>query len=73
MDVLPKVKESVKARLDMPGFMDDMIDDVLDKVLDEVVKDTSNPFDDMLKAALYPTVAQLLKKYSREYWEKLLV
>ena len=71
-EVGQKVKESVHARLDVPGLMNDMLDKVVDPALSKLVADSSNPFDDALKAALYGPLVAELKKAAKEEWDKLL-
>jgi len=66
-----KAVEILLKRLDLPGALGDIIDEVLEPALDKMVKDSSNPYDDMAKAALYPVLEQALKDEIRKLWDKL--
>ena len=50
-------------RIDVRGLIvEDLLDAVLEPALDKLVKDTSTPFDDMAKQAVYPVLKQELIK-----------
>lgn len=50
-------------RIDVRGLIvEDLLDAVLEPALDKLVKDTSTPFDDMAKQAVYPVLKQELVK-----------
>jgi hypothetical protein len=56
-------------RIDLKGLLiNDLLDVVLKGALDKMVQDSSNPYDDLAVAALYPP----LKKALEEQLVKLL-
>ena len=58
-------KELLKILADnvnLKGIAYDMIDEVLEEALKKVVADSSNPFDDMLMASVYPILEKEVKK-----------
>lgn len=61
----------VKARVDVPGLVADVVDQVLEPALDKFVADSANPYDDMLKAAIYPVLEKELKAKIAELWAGL--
>ena len=67
-----ELKKSIKDHLDMPGLLDSLLDGAIEEALDKLVKDSSNPYDDMLKAALYPHLKSLLGDQFKSLWDKLL-
>ena len=66
-----KVIKILLKRIDLPGALIDIIEEVLEPALDKMVKDSSNPYDDMAKAALYPILETALKDEIKKLWEKL--
>jgi hypothetical protein len=52
----------LKKNINLGGLIADQLDLALEPALDKVVADTANPFDDMLKAAVYPTLREELQK-----------
>lgn len=52
----------LKKNINLGGLIADQVDLVLEPALDKVVANTTNPFDDMLKAAIYPTLREELQK-----------
>jgi hypothetical protein len=63
MDVekLKQIGKDALIRADLKKVKDEIIDEVLEKALDELVKDSKMPFDDMLKAAIYPSLEKEIK------------
>ena len=61
-----KLKEIALKNFNIAGFGVDLLDLILEPALEEMVKDSSNPYDDMAKAALYPVLAPILKKLLEE-------
>lgn len=55
----------------VPQLVEGMLAGPVDKALQKLVDDTSNPFDNMLKAAAYPVVMAELNKAVQENWAKL--
>lgn len=66
-----KLLENVKEHLDVPAFVGDLMDEILEPALEKVVSDTGNPFDDILKDAVYPVLSDELKKLIAEKWAEL--
>ena len=66
-----KLKENVKEHLHVDKLISDIMDEVLEPALEKVVSDTSNPFDDILKDAVYPVLSDELKKLVAEKWAGL--
>ena len=63
-------KELLKILADnvnLKGIAYDMIDEVLEEALKKVVADSSNPFDDMLMASVYPILEKEVKKLIDEH------
>jgi len=58
-------------RIDVPGALFDIIDEILEPALDELVKASTNPYDDLAKAALYPILDKLLKEEAQKLWDKI--
>lgn len=69
LDLDLDLKEILKKRIDLRGLLvEDLLINLVEKALDEVVADSSNPYDDMLAAALKP----VLKKAAIEQIDKML-
>lgn len=69
LDLDIDLKAILKNRIDLKGLLvEDLLVGILEKTLDKIVADSSNPYDDMLKAALLP----MLKKELIEQVDKLL-
>ena len=56
-----KMMEVVKKNIDLAGLVNDTIDEILEPVLQGFVADSSNPYDDLLLAAIYPVLERELK------------
>lgn len=69
---LDALKADAKKFLDMPGFLGGLMDHVLKAELQKIVDDTSNPFDNILFAAVYPTLADGVKQAIKTYWDALM-
>lgn len=67
-----KLLEVVAKNLNVPGLLADVLDEVLQPVLEAFVADSSNVYDDMLVAALYPVLETQLKEKAEELFAKLL-
>lgn len=72
-DVKEKLLENVYEHLDMPSFFNDVLDEILEPALDKIVNDTANPFDNILKNAIYPNLAVKLKEAAKDQWDELMV
>lgn len=69
LDLDIDIKAIVKKRIDLKGLLvEDLMVGIIEKALDKIVADSSNPYDDMLKAALLP----MLKKELIGQIDKLL-
>lgn len=66
MDILSAIKGKVKIKLSLSPLVDSIIDDVLEPSIDKVVADTKNPFDNMLKASVYPSLEKEIKEKAKE-------
>ena len=60
--LLNVVKESVQIKINLVGLADGLVDEVLEPALKEVVADTTNTFDDMAMAMVYPSLELKLKE-----------
>lgn len=58
----------LKDNINVTGLVIDSLDQILEPALKKVVDDSSNVFDDMLYASVYP----ILKKELKEQIEKLV-
>jgi hypothetical protein len=56
------VKQTVQVKINLVGLADGLVDEVLEPALKEVVADTTNTFDDMAMAMIYPTLELKLKE-----------
>ncbi len=63
---------AVAKNINVPGLVDELLKGALDQALEKIVQDSSNPFDNVLKAAIYPTLSAELTKLVDEQWKKLL-
>lgn len=63
---------SIVNNINAPALLSDILKQILDPALEKIVQDSSNPFDNMLKAAIYPALEAELLKLAKEQWEKLL-
>lgn len=63
--------ELLKKNLNIGGLVADVLDDVLEPALKKVVADTSNPFDDVLMASVYPVLEEKLKEEVAELINKI--
>ena len=66
MDYLEKVKSILIENINLNGIAVSIIDEVLEEALNKVVSDSSNPFDDMLMASVYPVLEKELKSLIEE-------
>lgn len=62
----------VLKNVNVPGLAFDLIDEVLEKALQKVVDNSSNKFDDMLMAAIYPTLEKELKELIQKKYDELI-
>jgi hypothetical protein len=61
----------LKKHVNAPALINDIIDQVVEKAIDDFIKDTTNPYDDMLKAALWPVIEKEVKEKLAELWAGL--
>jgi hypothetical protein len=66
-----KVMGILAKNLNLSGLMVDVLDEILEPVLKGFVADTSNPYDDMLLAAIYPVLEAELKLKLIEFLDGL--
>lgn len=67
-----KVIDLVVKNVNLPGLVFDIIDEVLEPALDKIVAESSNPFDDMAKASLYPLLEKELKELAQKKYDELI-
>lgn len=67
-----KLLALVKKNINLAGVFADLLDELLEPALKKVVEDTSNPFDDMLMASVYPILEKELKELAAKKIDELL-
>lgn len=67
-----KLLALVKKNINLAGVFADLLDELLEPALQKVVADTSNPFDDMLMASVYPILEKELKELAAKKIDDLL-
>lgn len=56
-----EIKKLLLKRVDLKGLLvEDVLQGLVKSALDKVVKDSSNPYDDIAMAALYPPLEKAL-------------
>jgi len=71
MDIKDKLLDNLHKHMDVPGFLGAVMDDILEPALEKIVNDTSNPFDNILKDAVYPPLEAEIKKRLKEIWDDI--
>ncbi len=71
MDIISVLKGSVSIKIKIKPLINKVIDEVLEPALDKVVEDSKNPFDNMLKASVYPILEKEIKEKAGEQVDKL--
>lgn len=61
-----KVLKVLAQSIDLKGLANGLIDEVIEEALKKVVADSSNTFDDMAMAALWPVLEKEVKKMVEE-------
>lgn len=69
--IVQKLLLAIQQHLDFPGLAAAAIDGALKDELNKIVKDTSNPFDDILMAAVYPTLSAAIEKAVSSAWANM--
>lgn len=67
-ELLPIVAKNIN----LPGLVKEMMAGPLDQALQKLVDDTTMPFDNMAKAAVYPIVMEEVNKIVEAQWTKLV-
>jgi hypothetical protein len=62
----------VAANINVPGLLKGVLDQVLEPALQKLVDDTSHPFDNMAKEALYPVIEKELNDWVAKQWAELI-
>lgn len=62
----------VAKNINVPGLVADALVGPLDRALQKLVDDSSTPFDNMAKAALYPMIVAEVEKLVAEQWAKIV-
>ena len=71
MDEKQKVLEILEDTLNVPLFFERVLKEVGEPALDKLVADSSNPYDDMVKAALWPSLEPLLIDQVKKLFDKV--
>lgn len=66
-----KILKIVKQNVNLGGLAADILDEALEPALQKVVADTSNPLDDALMTALYPSIEKMIKEEVEKLVNKL--
>lgn len=66
-----KILELLKKRVDLEGLGADILVELLKPMLEKFVKESDNPYDDMLVAALMPVLEKELKDKLKSLVAKL--
>ena len=66
-----KLVDAVKNNINVPGLVAEVIDGAVNDALQKLVDDTSTPFDNMAKDALYTVLTAEIKKQVEALWAKL--
>ena len=61
-----KVLKVLAQSIDLKGLANGLIDEVIEEALKKVVADSSNTFDDMAMAALWPVLEKEVKEMIEE-------
>lgn len=69
---LLKILGEALERADLKKVMSDSIDRVVDPALQKIVDDSTNPFDNILKSAIMPSLSKELKERLGEEIDKLI-
>lgn len=70
-DIKKEILDSVKKRMDVPGFLSDMIKGVGDKALRAAAAKTDTKLDDLLVATIGPTLEDEIVKFLTEKYNSL--
>ena len=62
----------VAKHVNVPGLVKDVLDEVVETALDKVVADSANPYDDMIKATLYPVLEAEVNNLVTKKWAELI-
>ena len=69
--ILEILKASVKIKIAVKPILNRVIDEVLEPALQKIVDDSSNPFDNILKASIYPALSKEIKDRAGAEIDKL--
>ena len=61
-----KILKLIVKYLNVKGLLTELVTEVVDEALDKVVADSSNPYDNMAKAAMWPVMEAELAKQIEE-------
>ncbi len=67
------ILNSIKKNVNVPGMVDDLLDGWVKPELEAFVAKSENKIDDVLAAALYPTLSAFVKQQVRDLWSKVVV
>ena len=71
MDIRSVLKGKIKVSVKIKPVVDSLIDEVLEPALDKIVADSRNPFDNMLKASVYPALEKEMKEFAEKKIQEL--
>lgn len=71
MKIMEVLRGKIKISIKVSPLIDDLESKVLEPALQKIVDDSSMPFDNIVKAAIYPKLAEEAKKLAKAEVEKL--
>lgn len=71
MDTKQELLKLVEKHLDVPALVSEALAQVAKPALEEIVADSSNSFDDVALAALYPALVPVVEAQLRKLWDKV--
>ena len=69
--ILEVLKGKIKVSIKVSPLIDDLESKILEPALQKIVDDTKMPFDNIVKSAIYPTLAKEIKDRAKEEVVKL--
>lgn len=71
MELKDKLLVIAKSNVNVPGIVDQILDEVLEEAIKEAVKKTETVIDDLVAAALYQPLEDVIKAKVRKAWNSL--
>lgn len=69
--ILEVLKGKIKVSIKVSPLIDDLESKILEPSLQKIVDDTKMPFDNIVKSAIYPTLAKEIKDRAKDEVNKL--